>query len=82
MIRLEIVRTWMSKDERTGNYDIYLYLPDQGGPIPKSSHRLTHGYVEHHAHIKGFNRNLGWAELVRDAVTALEIEEMGAIISE
>ena len=59
MIKLDIVNDGTSEREEVGHYDAYLYLPEDGR------------YIEHHVRVEGFDRNLGWEALVRQAVAAL-----------
>ena len=62
MIRLEIVNDATGTEE-VGHYEAYLYLPEDG--------RI----VEHNVRVENFDRSLGWAALVDQAVALLRAEK-------
>lgn len=59
MIRVEVVNDGTGDVER-GNYDVSVTVPRRGEAVVYS------------ARVKDFDRGRGWAELVREAVAALE----------
>lgn len=62
MIRLDIINDGTGTME-AGNYDVYLYLPEDGR------------YVEHNVRVESFDRSLGWAALIGQSVALLSPEK-------